>query len=134
MLHVGEILLISSSTLPGLGRVSAKNVNKPTDFNTAVSSPDDGTGWALCHLAHGELVRLFHEPHTGLDDCPRMLQECYRKRMSGIGTTNPLSYFTDEKLYGIMCTVNFYVHSHCITRTRKFDLSSKSPEEVISDR
>ena len=37
----GEIWLISSSTLPGLGRVSAKNVNKITDFNTAVSSPAD---------------------------------------------------------------------------------------------
>ena len=35
----GEIWLISSSTLPGLGNVSAKNVNKPTDFNTAVASP-----------------------------------------------------------------------------------------------
>ena len=34
-----EILLISSSTLPGLGRGSAKNVNKLTDFNAAVSSP-----------------------------------------------------------------------------------------------
>ena len=34
-----EILLISSSTLPGLGRVSAKNINKLTDFNAAVSSP-----------------------------------------------------------------------------------------------
>ena len=34
-----EILLISSSTLPGLGRVSAKNVNKLTDFNAAVSNP-----------------------------------------------------------------------------------------------
>ena len=33
-----EHLLISSSTLPGLGRVSAKNVNKLTDFNAAVSS------------------------------------------------------------------------------------------------
>ena len=38
-LRWGEILLISSSTLPGLGRVSAKNVNKLTDFNAAVSSP-----------------------------------------------------------------------------------------------
>ena len=37
----GEILLISSSTLPGLGRVSSKNVNKLMDFNTAVSTPDD---------------------------------------------------------------------------------------------
>jgi len=35
----GEILLISYSALPGLGRVSAKNVNKLTDFNAAVSSP-----------------------------------------------------------------------------------------------
>ena len=35
----GEILLISSSTLPGLGRVSAKNINTLTDFNAAVSSP-----------------------------------------------------------------------------------------------
>ena len=36
----GDIFLISSSTLPGLGRVSAKNINKLTDFNPAVSSPD----------------------------------------------------------------------------------------------
>ena len=35
----GEMLLISSSTLPGLGRGSAKNVNKLMDFNAAVSSP-----------------------------------------------------------------------------------------------
>ena len=34
----GEILLI----LPGLGRVSAKSVNKLTDFNAPVSSPDHG--------------------------------------------------------------------------------------------
>ena len=31
-------MLISSSLLPGFGRVSAKNVNKLTDFNAAVSS------------------------------------------------------------------------------------------------
>ena len=37
-----ETLLISSSTLPGLGRVSAKNVSKLTDFNTAVYSPIHG--------------------------------------------------------------------------------------------
>ena len=36
----GQIVLISPSTLPGLGRVNAKNVNKLTDLNTAVSSPD----------------------------------------------------------------------------------------------
>ena len=35
----GEILLISSYTLTALGRVSAKNVNKLTDLNAAVSSP-----------------------------------------------------------------------------------------------
>ena len=35
----GEILLISSSTLPGLGRVSAKTVNIITNLNAAVSSP-----------------------------------------------------------------------------------------------
>ena len=44
----------------------------------------DGTGYALCCLAHGELAWLFHEPHTGLDDCLRMLQTCFRKRMSGL--------------------------------------------------
>ena len=33
-----EHLLISTSTLPRLGRVSAKNVNKLTDFNAAFSS------------------------------------------------------------------------------------------------
>ena len=40
-LRCGEILLISSFniTLPGLGRVSAINVNKLTDFNAAVSNP-----------------------------------------------------------------------------------------------
>ena len=35
----GEILLISSSTLPRLGRVSTKNVNKLTNLNAAVSCP-----------------------------------------------------------------------------------------------
>ena len=38
---------------------------------------------AMCCLAHGELARLFHEPHTGLDDCLRMQRACFRKRMSG---------------------------------------------------
>ena len=38
----GEILLISSSTLPGLGTVSSKNVDKHTDFNTAVATPGYG--------------------------------------------------------------------------------------------
>ena len=33
-------------------------------------------------MAHGELAWLFHEPHTGLDDCLRMLWSCFRKRMS----------------------------------------------------
>ena len=33
-------------------------------------------------MAHRELAWLFHEPHTGLDDCLRMLQACFRKRMS----------------------------------------------------
>ena len=38
-IRCGEILLISSYTLPAIGRVSAKNVNKLTDPNAAVSSP-----------------------------------------------------------------------------------------------
>ena len=33
-------------------------------------------------MAHRELAWLFHEPHTGLDDCLRVLQACFRKRMS----------------------------------------------------
>ena len=37
-IRCGEILMISSSTLPWLRRVRAKNVNKLTDFNAAVSS------------------------------------------------------------------------------------------------
>ena len=45
----------------------------------------DCTGWALYCLAHGELAWLFHEPHTGLDDCLNMLLACFRKRMSGRG-------------------------------------------------
>ena len=40
-------------------------------------------GTALCCLAHGELAWLFHEPHTGLDDCLNMLLSRFRKRMSG---------------------------------------------------
>ena len=44
----------------------------------------DGPGSALCCLAHGELACLFHEPNTGLDDCLRMLQACFRKRMSDL--------------------------------------------------
>ena len=35
----GEILLIFSYTLPALGRVSTKNINKLTDLNAAISSP-----------------------------------------------------------------------------------------------
>ena len=42
----------------------------------------DGTGMALCCFTNGELAGLFHEPLTGLDDCLRMLQECFRKRTS----------------------------------------------------
>ena len=34
---------------------------------------------ALCCLSHGELVWLFHEPHTGLDVCLRVLLLCFRK-------------------------------------------------------
>ena len=30
----------------------------------------------------GDLACLFHEPHTGFDHCLRMLQVCFRKRMS----------------------------------------------------
>ena len=52
----GEILLISSSTLPWLGRVSAKNVNKLTDFNAAVSSPDYDAG-ALAESRSGRSLK-----------------------------------------------------------------------------
>ena len=44
----------------------------------------DGTGGkAPCCLTHGELARVFHEPHTGLDDCLNMLLSCFRTRTSG---------------------------------------------------
>ena len=36
-------------------------------------------------MAHGELAWLFQEPHAGLDHCLRMLQACFRKRMSESG-------------------------------------------------
>ena len=42
-----------------------------------------GTGKALHCLAHEEQAWLFHEPHTGLEDCLNMLLPCFRKRMSG---------------------------------------------------
>ena len=42
-----------------------------------------GTGQALRCLAHGEWAWLFHGPHTGLANCLRVLQSCFRKRMSG---------------------------------------------------
>ena len=36
----------------------------------------------LFGLDHRELDCLFHEPHTGLEDCLRVLLSCFRKRMS----------------------------------------------------
>ena len=42
------------------------------------------TGYALCCLAHRELARLFHEPHTGLEDCLNMVLPCFRKMMPGV--------------------------------------------------
>ena len=42
----------------------------------------DGTGWALCSVAHGELAWLFLEPDTELDHCPRILLSCFRARIS----------------------------------------------------
>ena len=45
----GEIMLISSSILPGLGRVNSKNVNKLTDLNAAVSSPG-------CHSIYNSIT------------------------------------------------------------------------------
>ena len=47
-IRCGEILLISSSTVPGLGRVSAKNDNKLTDFN---ASPDGNRLLTLCDFS-----------------------------------------------------------------------------------
>ena len=46
-----------------------------------------GTGWTLCCLAHGELAWPYHEPHTWLDDCLRMLLPCFRTRISVTHTT-----------------------------------------------
>ena len=38
-------------------------------------------------LCVGELAWLFYEPHTGLDDCClRVLQACFRERMSDLDT------------------------------------------------
>ena len=39
----------------------------------------------MCCLGHVELAWLFQEPHAGLDHCLRMLQACFRKRMSESG-------------------------------------------------
>ena len=39
-------------------------------------------------LVHQELAWLFHEPHTGLDDCLNMLPSCFITMMS---VTIPLS-------------------------------------------
>ena len=36
----------------------------------------------LALFGHGELAWLFHEPHTGLDDCLNMIQSWFRKRRS----------------------------------------------------
>ena len=51
----------------------------------------DGAGKALCCLAHGELAWLFHEPHTGLDHCPRILLSCFRSGTSGEAASCNLS-------------------------------------------
>ena len=34
----------------------------------------------------GELAWLFHEPHTGLGHCPRILLSCFRARISGLSS------------------------------------------------
>ena len=62
-----EHLLISSSTLPGLGRVSAKNVNKLTDFNAAVSSPSNADGFSSTVNTMENLGYTFREGSQFLD-------------------------------------------------------------------
>ena len=54
----GDIWLISSSTLPGLGRVSAKHSNKLTDFNAAVSSPDYHPNFSTVTKPQSTFLRL----------------------------------------------------------------------------
>ena len=49
------------------------------------SNPACGFCMWFCCLAHGELAWLIHNLHSGLDDCLRMLQACFRKRMSAPG-------------------------------------------------
>ena len=38
-------------------------------------------------------LTLFHEPHTGLDDCPTMLQACFIKRMFALDYLDKLLTF-----------------------------------------
>ena len=45
-----------------------------------------GTGQALGCWVHRELAWLFHEPHSGLEDCLDMLLICFRNRMPGCYT------------------------------------------------
>ena len=62
----GEILLISSYTLPALGRVGGKNVNKLADLNAAVSSPGpDSKGQKVAQKMNSKLRKTF-------EICPRL--------------------------------------------------------------
>ena len=68
-IRCGEILLISSSTLPGVGRVSTKNVNKLKDFNAAVSRPENNT----CMLVQNVCVQTSKVPESSYY-CLRSMQ------------------------------------------------------------
>ena len=78
----GEHLLISSSTLPGLGRVSAKNVNKLTDFNAAVSTLGDYLLLCNVPLVASKTRCLIITPYLplycmgGLDECGSLVSGC----------------------------------------------------------
>ena len=81
-----EHLLISSSTLPGLGRVSAKNVNKLTDFNAAVSSLDDN----LVPMVYQRMVLGNSCAYCSYKQVSHILCNRYKFTVdNGLGNTDP---------------------------------------------
>ena len=44
---------------------------------------EEPSQFSMGHTAQSLTCSIMEKPHTGLDDCLRMLQACFRKRMSG---------------------------------------------------
>ena len=66
--------------------------------------------WAKQHLT----CSIMEKPHTGLDDCPRILLSCFRARNSGVNERlpGPAIHAKDDlgRVY-VLWSYNVYMHS-----------------------